>query len=162
MHFILHTNRGFTIIEVLIACAIISVTSFALISTAQKGIQLSNQALRQVQAGLLIEEGVEAVKTIRDNGWSTISGFALNTIYYPSFNTSTNTWSLGTTNPGILDSVFTRTVVFSEVNRDSNDDIVSSGTVDARTKKVTVEVSWPSSGGSTSKAITFYIADIFT
>lgn len=162
MRSIFCTNRGFTIIETLIACAIISVSSFAVISATQKGIELSNQSLRNVQAGLLLEEGVEAVKTIRDNGWSTISSFSVNTDYYLSFSTNTNTWSLGTTQTGIIDGLFTRTIVFDPVYRDANDDIASSGSLDVSTKKVTVNVSWPRGSGSSSKTITFYIADIFT
>ncbi len=158
----INITTGFTIIEILIACAIISASSFAIVSAVHKGIQVSNQALRQVQAGLILEEGAEAVKTIRDNSWATISSLSLNTTYYLSFNTSTNLWSLTTTAPSAIDGIFTRTVVFSEVLRDSNDDIASSGTTDTRTKKVTVSVSFGLSSGTTTKDIIFYIADIFT
>lgn len=133
-------------------------------SAATKGIQLSNQALRQTQASFLLEEGAEAVKSIRDASWATISGLTLGTNYYMTFNTGTNTWSLGTTPLGTIDGLFTRTVVLSGVSRDSNDDIVTSGGTydDARTKKVTVSVSWPLSDASTSsKDLSFYISDIF-
>ncbi len=156
-------SKGFSLIEVLIACGIISVCIFALMTTATKGIQLSNQALRQTQASLLLEEGGEAVKSIRDTNWTTISSLTVGTTYYLSYSTSTNTWSLGTSVQSPIDSLFTRTVVFTAVNRDSNDDIVTSGgTLDARTKKVTVTVSWPSYDASTtSRTLTFYISDIF-
>lgn len=156
-------NYGFSLIEVLIACAIITTSIFALISTAQKGISLSNQALRATQASFLAEEGSEAVKSIRDGSWATISALSLNTTYYITYNTSTNTWSLSTTPTAAIDSIFTRTVTFSQVLRDSNDDIAATGTADSRTKKVTVVVSWVSSDGSTiSQTVPFYLADIFT
>ena len=157
-------SKGFTLVEVLVACAIISTSTFALMSAATKGIQLSNQALRQTQASFLLEEGAEAVKSIRDASWANISSLTLDTNYYLTFNTGTNTWSLGTIAVGTIDGLFTRTVVLSGVSRDGNDDIVTSGGTydDTRTKKVTVNVSWPLSDASTSsKDLSFYISDIF-
>lgn len=164
MNFFLKQNnkKGFSLIEVLIACAIISVSIFALMSASTKGIELSKQALRQTQVSLLLEEGVEAVKSIRDDSWANISSLTLNTNYYLTFNTGSSKWSLGTVATADIDSLFTRTIVFSAVNRDSNDDIATSGTLDPRTKKVSVVVSWPVSGGTTStKNLDFYISDIF-
>ena len=154
-----HNKAGFTLIEVLVACVIISTTTLALMSATSKGIELSTRSLRQVQANMLMEEGVEAVKSIRDNNWTTVSSLILNTNYYLSFNA--NTWTLGTTIIPPQDGIFTRKIVFSQVYRDSNDDIASSGTIDAGIKMVNVTVSWPSHGGATSKNITFYLANIF-
>ena len=156
-------SRGFSLIEVLIACAIISTSTFALMSAAAKGNQLSVKAVRQTQASFLLEEGAEAVKSIRDADWNTISGLTVGATYYLTFNTGTNLWSLGTTPVSTIDSTFTRTVVLSAVNRDASDDIVTSGgTLDTRTKKVTVNVSWTTSGGETSsKDLIFYLSDIF-
>ena len=155
-------KHGFTLIEVLVACTIISTSTFALMSASTKGIQLSAQALRQTQANMLLEEGAEAVKSIRDASWTNISGLTLDTNYYLTFNTGTNTWSLGTTHTATIDSIFTRAVVLSAVNRDANDDIAISGTVDTRHKKVTVTTSWALADATTSsKALAFYMSDIF-
>ena len=158
-------DDGFTLIEVLIACFIISVTTLALMSAASKGIELSSRALRQAQASMIAEEGVEAVKVIRDADWDTISSLSLNTNYYLSFNTGSNTWSLQTTpsaNPTTpIDDRFTRTIVFSAVYRDSNDDIAASGTLDSGTRRAVVNTSWQSQGETISKSITFYVSNIF-
>ncbi len=156
--------RGFSLIEVLIACSVISIAIFSLMSASSKGIQLSNQALRQTQASFILEEGAEALKSIRDAGWTNISGLTAGTNYYLTYNTTTNTWSLGTTPTSAIDSMFTRVVVVSAVSRDSSDDIVTSGgTNDVGTKKVTVTVSWPSINHTTSsKTLSFYISDIFS
>lgn len=151
-------KSGFTLVEVLVACVIISTTILALMSATSKGIELSTKALRQVEANMLMEEGVEATKSIRDTSWTTISDLTLNTNYYLSF---TNAWALGTTPVSKIDGIFTRTIVFSQVYRDSNDDISSSGTLDTGIKKVIVTVNWQSSGGTSSKNITFYLANIF-
>jgi prepilin-type N-terminal cleavage/methylation domain-containing protein len=163
-------NKGFTIIEIIIACTIISVTVLFLMSSAQKGIELSIRALRQTQANTLLEEGAEVVKIIRDNDWANISILNLDTNYYLFFNTDTNTWSLSesitTPNNSLpnypIDGIFTRTVLLSSVERDGGNDIVSSdGSIDDRTKKVTVVISWPSTKGIIQKELVFYLADIF-
>ena len=157
------TTAGFTIVEVLIACAIISTSAISLLIAASKGIELSNLALRQSQANELLEEGAESVKILRDNGWSNISNLTLNTNYYLSFNNTTNTWSLTTTPVSAIDSIFSRNVNISAVYRDSNYDIASSGTLDTHIKKVTVNVSWPASSvGTASKSLVFYVVDIFS
>ena len=162
-------NLGFTLIEILIACSIISVSMFALMGTAQKGLVLSNQALKKTQASLLLEEGAEAVKSIRNNNWTTISDLSLNTPYNLFFNMNTKLWVLDTnTNlsgyiPNYpIDGVFNRTIIITSVGRDMNDNILESGgTIDPRTKKVVITVTWPSSGTSNNKSLSFYITDIF-
>lgn len=161
---------GFTLIEVLVACAIISISMFALMQTSQKGIQLSSFALKKSQASFLLEEGAEAVKSIRDNNWTTISNLSLSpTRYHLFFNNGLSAWVLDTSSTSLVGSTtvyplngFDRTVTISSVGRDSNDDILESGgTIDPRTKKVTIEVSWSSSGVANSKNLSFYITDIF-
>ncbi len=155
-------KAGFSLVEVLIACAIISATTFALVSASTQGLQLSREALRQTQASLLLEEGAEAVKSIRDGAWADISAPTLDTDYYLVFDTNTSKWTLTTTDPGAMDAFFSRKVVISAVNRDANDDIATSGTLDARTRKVTVNVTWVASNTEiSSKDLSFYISDIF-
>lgn len=161
---------GFTIIEVLIACSIISVSMFALMQTAQKGVSLSDYALRKSQSSLLLEEGVEAVKTIRDNSWAVIETLNLDTPYYLYFNSNTRVWVLDIATPSLsghiptypIDQIFDRTVTISSVARNDSDDILESGgIIDSRTKKVTINVTWPSHNDSNSQSLSFYIADIF-
>ncbi len=156
-NFKIKNNKGFSIIEVVIVCAVISICLFALMSSAGKSIQVSNQSLRQVQATLLIEEGVESIKSIRDNNWTNISGLTNGQKYYLSFN---NNWSLSPTVSNI-DGLFTREVVSSAVYRDSNDNIAESGTLDSGTVKFTVTVRWNKPNGTVSKSLSFYVSNIF-
>lgn len=153
-------NIGVTLVEVIIACSIISICVFALLGGVSKGTQISLASLRFSQANFLIEEGVESVKIIRDNAWTNISSLTVGTTYYLSFDTNTNTWSLSTTS-NTIDSIFTRTIVFSNAYRNGTDDLASSGTLDPNTKKVTVSVSWGTPSGTKSKSLDFYIANIF-
>ena len=155
-------NFGFTIMEVIIACSIITICMFTLMQTASMGIAMSHQSLSKLQAGLLLEEGSEAVKSIRDENWNNISGLSLNTPYYLNYNTTVpNAWSLGLT-PSVIDSTFTRTVRIFAVNRDTNDNIVNSGGVlDPHSKKIIINVDWQTRNGIKSNNLTFYIFDIF-
>lgn len=151
-------SSGFALIEIIIAAAIISASVFSLLSVGQKSVELSRRALAKVQASFLLEEGAEAVKIVRSDGWETVEAFADNTLYYPTF--SSSIWSLSAT-PNTVGN-FTRTVTFESAYRDANDDLAESGTADAGTRKATVSVSWPESGGTEEESLVFYIADIFS
>ncbi|MEK7090139.1 MAG: hypothetical protein AAB930_00975 [Patescibacteria group bacterium] len=157
-------KNGFGLLEIVIAASIVSASLFALVSASHAAFQAVDKSLKQKRAELLAEEGVEAVKILRDSGWAAnIDPLTSGTTYYPSFNSQTNTWSLTTTNPGAIDSIFTRTIVFSDVyRRNSDQDIVdiSSGdpkTIDSGTLLITSLVTWE---GKEAKILT-YITNIF-
>ncbi len=153
-------KKAFSIIEVIVAAAIVLLVGTVFVGVLSQTISLSGRSMHVIQASSLLEEGAEAVKTIRDNDWTTISNLTVGTTYYLSYSSVTNLWSL-TTTPSTI-GIFTRTVVISAVNRDSNDDIVSSGgTLDVKTKKVTITTSFNSQSGTISKTLVFYISDIF-
>jgi Tfp pilus assembly protein PilV len=155
----LKNSKGFLIIEVIMVIFIISISMWAIMSVAQKSIQLSQRSLHSNQATFLLEEGAEATRMIRDATWSNISSLTVNTDYYLSF--SGNTWTL-TSNPEILGN-FSRRIRFSNVNRNTTTgSISSSGSVDAGTKLVSIYVDWFEGGNSTSRVLEFYLSDIFS
>lgn len=164
-------NRGFTLIEVIVATSIITVSMLALLQTSERGLTLSNSALRKSQASFLLQEGVEAVKSIRDNSWVDIESLDLDTPYYLFYNTTTKNWILdNTTTTNLLghiptypiDEIFTRTVTISSVMRDEVYDIVETGgTIDISARKILVNTTWYSQGNTNSKDLIFYIFDIF-
>lgn len=164
-------RAGFTLIEVLVACSIISLSMFALMQTAENGIRLSNEALSKSQASLLLEEGAESVKSIRDNSWTTIANLNLNTPYHIFFNTTTKVWVLDTSTTNLsgsipsypIDNVFDRIITFYSIGRDatSGDIVAEGGNPDLGTKKVTITVTWNSRKVVNSKSLSFYISNIF-
>lgn len=160
MNKLLNTNKAFSLVEVIVAAAIVLLIGVAFTGSLSKTISLSNRALRTAQSTALLEEGAEAVKTIRDNNWATIAGLTVGTTYYLSYNTTTDIWSL-TTTPSVIDNIFTRTIVLSSVNRNATDDIAVSGTLDPKTKLVTVTTTFTSDGMTVTKSLPFYISDIF-
>lgn len=156
------SSAGFSLVEVLVASAIISASLLGIITLANKSLLISRQSLSTYQASNLLEEGAEAVRTLRDGGWSNISGLSAGTTYYPVFSTSTNTWSLATSSSSV--GAFTRSVTVGSVSRDnSTQDIVSSGgTNDTGTKLVTVTVTWTDTGTTFTKTLKLYLSDILS
>lgn len=149
-------QRGFFLIEVIVASSIITVVLILLVGSIQNTVEVSQRALERTQASFLLEEGAEATKAIRDTSWNSISTLNPGTSYYLSYN---GTAWVFTTTPNTIDR-FTRTVVISNVSRDSADDISASGTNDADTKLVTVTVSWTASTGVQTRALALYITNI--
>src|SRR3989344_6985907 len=147
-------TKGFAIVELLVVSFIISVAFFAITGASQRSLSLSIKALQMTQASFVLEEGVEAIKTIRDTDWTNITSLTYDTPYYLSF--SNGIWILSTT-PSTGGS-FTRTVQFKQVYRDGSDRIADTGTPDNKTYLVDVIVSWSSAGVTVSKNISFYIS----
>ncbi len=148
-------------VEILVAASIIAVAVLAVMGVAQKSISISRQSLHNTQAGFLMEEGAEAVRTLRDAAWTNISSLTPGTNYYPVYTSASNTWSLSTT-PNTV-GIFTRKVTMASVNRDnSTSDISAGGSNDPGTKLMTVTVSWLEGGTTLTKTLTFYITDLFS
>lgn len=157
----MNKKSGISIIEVIIAVSIILTVGVSFAGGLSKSLYISNKALQVSQASWLLEDSAEAVKTIRDENWANISSLTNNVNYYLVFDTNTSAWTLTQTDPGAIDGVFNRVVVFSPVNRDANDDIAVVGTNDNNTKYVNVTVSWQMAGVTVSKNLDFYISKIF-
>ena len=140
------SKKGISLVEVVIGIAIIVgavLASFVYFSLA---IKVARQSAETIQATLLVEEGIEALRVIRDSGYSSgLGSLSKNQDYFLSF--SGSTWQ-STTASSTIDGVFTRTFFLEEVRRDSNDDIVlTGGSVDPDTLEVTVVVSWQAEDG---------------
>jgi len=151
-------NQGFGLIEVIVGVAIISVAFLGLMSVANLSFKILEKSSNNIKAGFLLEEGVEAVKIIRDSGWSNISSLSNGVNYYLNYNGTT--WAT-TTTPVYMDNLFERTFVLNDVSRDINDDIADSGTVDPDTKKITISVSWKDGGGTITQSFSTYITNLF-
>ena len=152
-------SKGFGVAEIVVAVAVISLSIFGLLSVANISLKTLRGNTNSIQAAFLLEEGVEAVKILRDSGWNeNIVSLSAGTDYYLSFNGTT--WKATTTN-AFIDNIYERKFAVNNVNRDGNDDITASGAFDPNTKKITVSVSWLSSTGTTTKSISTYITKLF-
>ena len=153
-------NRGFGVIEVLIGLTIISIVIAAAFSISTRSLQVRALSVDNVQASLLLQEGAEAVRLIRDSGWATTSALALGMPYSLAWNGVM--WAPAAPD-GLIDGFFDRRFSLSSISRDSGHRIVTSGgTVDPDGRLVTLSVSWkPYYGATTTRRTSFYLLNLF-
>jgi hypothetical protein len=153
-------KKGFGLIDIIIASAIISFIIFSLVQVEILSIRLSQIASDRTNAGFLIQESIEAVHFMRDGSWNGyIEPFSQGTENFLAWDGLNYVFVNET--PNLINDKFFRTIVFEEVTRDAQDDIQDSGIVDPLTKKVIVNVSWLYRGATTTEQAEFYLTDLF-
>lgn len=139
-------TAGLGLVEVLVSASILSMVMIATVASVVLFLRAQASHTEKLQSAYLLEEAFEAVRYLRDTGWtSSIAPLSLNTPYHLVFG---GTGWEATTTPILIDGRFTRTVTFSEVyRRDSDDDIVDAGyvgakTLDPNTRRVSFLMTW--------------------
>ncbi|MDP3958180.1 MAG: hypothetical protein Q8Q36_01800 [bacterium] len=152
--------RGFGLVEVVLGSGIVTAALFGILTVASQSLRVSDRALREVQATFLLEEGAEAIRSMRDRGWENIAGLSTTTAHFLSFSTSTPARFATTSENSYIDGMFLRSFTVASVRRDGSDRIAASGALDPGTRKFTVEVAWQERGATTTKSLEFYLSDI--
>jgi len=141
----IRNKKGFSVIEILVAIAIITFGLAGVLSVTTFSLKISSVIKETNQANFLTKEAIEAVRGFRDQTEWPASGLGAltnDTPYHPALDSSSPPqWQIlaGEENIGI----FSRKVVFSSVQRDGNYNIVEAGgVIDQDTKKATATVSW--------------------
>ncbi len=149
-------KRGVALVEIVIGAAIMTVGILAINVSFNTYMQYALANQKNVEAANLLAEGQEVVSLIRDKGWNNIAKLSTTTTYYLTFSTD---WAT-TTTPTYVDGVFLRSFTVTDVKRDLNDRIASSGTYDPYTKLITVNVDYFQGHSTTTKTISAYITNI--
>lgn len=151
-------QQGVGVVEIVVVSGIASLVFAGILQLVVLTNRPVEAGIRKAEATYLAEEGIEAVKALRNEGWSTnITSLSNGTTYYPTIVSSA--WTLSTTDPGIINNIYARTVVLEAVYRDGNDDIASSGTLDPKTRKITSTVTWNEHGATESVVLETYITN---
>lgn len=155
------SRDGFGLLETVIGGAIISIVLIGLAEVGRFAFVLVSASNFKIHSAFLVEEGVEAVRTLRDASWTAnIAPVALDTDYYLSF--SNGSWHLSSVHGPLVDNAFSRVVRFSAVCRDASDMITPCGSPpDADARKVTVDVGWQDRGRGATTTIETYLTNIF-
>ncbi|MEK7635440.1 MAG: hypothetical protein AAB446_03360 [Patescibacteria group bacterium] len=154
-----NSKKGFSLVEVLIMVFIASFTIFIVWRVYVLYIKISVSNPATFQASFLAEEGIEAVKFMRDSNWTAnIATLTPDIPYTLTFDGVV--WGV-TTTPIYVLGQFDRRVTLSNVNRDVFGNISDSGNIDVNTKKIVVEVSWWKDIATTTRTITTYVSNIF-
>lgn len=157
---VIELAAGFTIAEIIIAAAIVSIGVAGIIEGFTAYSNASGVAVPQVEATLLAEEGVEAAMVMRDSAWTTTLGtYTIGTPYYLVW--SSGTW-VATTTATTTDGTYYRTITFSSVYRDGNSQITGSGgTLDSGSRLVTSSVSWWNRTATSTVTLQSYLSKLF-
>ncbi len=145
--------------EALIGSAIVAVATVGILTAFSSSLQLSNRNTQTVRAGFLLEEGIEAARILRDNGWRKgLGGWPSGASYRLNF--TGGTWAT-TTDISLIDNLFDRIITVTDVYRDGNNDIAVSGALDTNTKKITVSVAWRGRSATTTNTVDAYLTNLF-
>lgn len=122
--------------EVLIAGAIFLVFASGVILTVLESLGNERLAEEQIQATAYAEEGMEAVHSLKKRDFTLLA----NTNAAGITKGSDDLWELSGSDDTF--GKYTRTIGIEAVERNGSGEIVSSGSEDPKTKKVTVTVTW--------------------
>jgi type II secretory pathway pseudopilin PulG len=154
-------EKGFSLIDILVAIAIVSVALVSLLGLASFSLATSTLIRQANQANNIAQETIEIVRNFRDGTTWDVDGLgklATSTDYHPEKTGSPPKWQLIQGEETI--GIFKRKVVFKDVFRDSDSNIVESGgNFDPNTKKVIVDVSWQEKGRTHLVEITTYLTN---
>lgn len=152
------SNQGFGVIEILAAVTIIAIALVFIMEIYSFLLQASGQNERKLQAASLAQEAIEAVRSARDEDWNNIDILSVGVPYHPSASGSPVKWVLISGQETI--NGFTRQVIVSRVERDTNDNIVESGgTDDPGTRKIIATVFWQDRGKNYNVDLATYLTN---
>jgi Tfp pilus assembly protein PilE len=151
-------NIGFGMVEAVVVISIIAIFVLLSLSVNAFYAEISKRNKHYIQASFLAEEGVEALKYMRDDSWTTnIDPLIPNTDYYLIFNSG---WVSTTVAQNTNE--YYRSFRVYDVLRDVSGDIVETGgTLDPGTKFLQMKVEWLGKNGTTTREVSAYITDIF-
>ncbi len=154
------SERGMGIVEAVVVIAIASAAFGAILGSAVFFLRGGMANADRVQAAYLLDEGVEALRFLRDEGYTAnilpLVGTTFDVGAVPTGYVATSTGALHL-------GAFTRTISMEAVHRRTSDDIIVPAgsadphTLDPGTVAVSVTVTWPRGIPITA---TTYISDI--
>ncbi len=135
-------SQGFSLVEVILALAIFMILAVSGVTTVLHSFSVNKLGEEQTNAELYAQEGIEAVRSIKNQGWSNL----IADVQTKGLKTTSGFWEFNGSTSDTKDK-YTRSVLVSAVNRDVSGNIVDSGgATDPDTLKITSNVSWNYSG----------------
>lgn len=137
-------RSGFGLIETIVAVGIFSIIAVTGMTTILHTYSINRLSANETEASLMAQEGIDAVRSVRNQGWNSpfLSGALTHSCSTGcGVTTGGGYWALksGSDTQG----AYTRTILIENVFRDGTGAIVTSGgTLDPDTRKVTSQVAW--------------------
>lgn len=131
-------RRGFSMVEIILAAAMFVIVAGAVMTTVLSGLNADRLAQEQSIAMQYATEGMEAVRSIRNQAYANLVNSAGTGILQIS-----GVWGFSGSNNSTDSGKYTRTITVADVCRDGSGNIIACGSgQDANTKKVTSTVDW--------------------
>lgn len=149
-------QKGQMLLELVLTIGLAALILPGLVSSLVASRDGKPQQEQRMQATAVMKETEAAVKSVRDDDWTTLSGLSKGVSYHPII--SSNRWSLAS-GTGSTSAGFTQNVVLSNVYRNSSGAIVATASgniLDPSTIKADVTVSWTTPNAS-SLTSTLYL-----
>ncbi|MFA6254409.1 MAG: type II secretion system protein [Patescibacteria group bacterium] len=139
-----HNRKGFSLVELILAIALFGLFATALIGLLVNSYGSDFQAEEREKANLYVQEGLEAVWSVRRQAWNLLTNGD------HGLDKSSGYWQFSGS-PDLLEEKYTRTLTINDACRNSGGDIidcsVGGALVDLHTKKATVVVTYPAITG---------------
>lgn len=157
------TNRGFSVLEIVLAVALFMIFATAAIVVVVSGYNANRQGIEFTIANQFAAEGIEAVRSIKNRGFSNL----INTAGTGVLRNANNIWAFGGANNTLTHNItdnYTRVIKIEDVRRDATPPggniVVSGGTLDRDSKKITSTVTWNFSAAiPESLSLVTYLSD---
>lgn len=141
MIFLNKKQKGISVVEIIVASAIIGISVTALTGAIQLYLKIVYQNTRETQAVMLLDETAEALQYLRDDSFVThFENIQESTEYTIFWNGIAYEFTTSTIS---LPYEMSRTITFENVERDASDQLSDSGTIDPNTKKANISITWP-------------------
>ena len=140
-----HTQRGISLVEVVVGSAIILTVLVGLVVAFERYAATLFRTTDRLQATYLAEEGVEVARILRDASWTNFAALTLDVPYRLAL--VAGVWE-ATTSTTLIDGAFDRTMTLASVYRRTSDsDIVASTSpspkaIDINARHVSVRTLW--------------------
>ena len=147
-------KKAFSLMEIVLATALFAIFSFGVVTIVISGLRSNQIANEQAVANQYASEGIEAVRSIKKQSFSSLANTAATGLVQQG-----GLWAFSGAN-NVFDK-YTRAISVEPVYRDAAGNIVSSGgTLDPNIKKVTSTVNWTVSGNKQDSAVfSTYLSD---
>lgn len=154
MLFSRQNQLGQSLVELLIAVGVFAVFAVGVAGLAFDGFISSYESDERTQALFLVQEGIDAAHSIRDQSWKLLTNGN------HGLDNSNGYWEFSGASETI-DGVYTRTIIVADGQRDGGGELVlSGGTADPRVKLIRSEVSYdPTYGPAQTVAVEKYLTD---
>ncbi|MFH1508606.1 MAG: type II secretion system protein [bacterium] len=151
------SEKGLSIVELIVALGIISILMTALIGAFLLSLRAVVAAEKESRAYFYAQDAIEAIKNIRDRKWDEIINVTVDDVVHVE--EQDGEWKLLAGSDS--SDIFTREVRLQEVLRDINGDIVESGgTADENMRRIDVTVSYPDRDvGTKTIALSNYVTN---